>query len=189
VRVFGIDPGSLRTGYGCIETDGRRHRLIECGAIRSPEKASLAARLQQIHDELRRLIDATAPDCVAIENLFHARNVRSALTLGHARGVAMLAAVQSGRAVIEYTPAEIKSSVAGYGRAEKTQIQHMVKILLGLDAAPRPHDAADALAVALCHASHGGTLAQLAGAAARTPRSVRSWRHVTVEQLTRRRLQ
>ena len=189
MRVFGIDPGSLRTGYGCIETDGRRHRLIVCGAIRATERTALPARLQQIHDELRRLLDATSPDCVAIENLFHARNVRSALTLGHARGVAVLAAVQGGRTVIEYTPAEIKASVAGYGRAEKTQIQHMVKTLLGLDAAPKPHDAADALAVALCHAHHGGTLAQLAGAAAGEPRSLRSWRHVTPAQLTRRRLQ
>ena len=189
MRIFGIDPGSLRTGYGCIETDGRRHRLIECGAIRAVDRSSLAARLQQIHEELSRLIAATSPDCIAIENLFHAKNVRSALTLGHARGVAVLAAVQAGRPVIEYTPAEIKASVAGYGRAEKTQIQHMVKMLLGLDTAPKPHDAADALAVALCHANSGGTLAQLAGAAARTPRSLRSWRHVTVEQLTRRRLQ
>lgn len=189
MKIFGIDPGSLRTGYGCIETDGRRHRLIVCGAIRANDRTPLAARLQQIHDELRRLIDATSPDCIAIENLFHARNVRSALTLGHARGVAVLAAVQGGRTVIEYTPAEIKASVAGYGRAEKTQIQHMVKTLLGLDTAPRPHDAADALAIALCHAHHGGVLARLAGAAARAPRSARSWRHVTVDQLTRRRLQ
>ncbi len=118
----------------------------------APRRTSLPARLQQIHDELRRLIDATSPDCVAIENLFHAKNVSSALTLGHARGVAVLAAVHGGRTVIEYTPAEIKASVAGYGRAEKTQIQHMVKTLLGLDTAPPPHDAADALAVALCHA-------------------------------------
>ena len=189
MRVFGIDPGSLRTGYGCIETDGRRHRLIVCGAIRATDRTSLPARLQQIHDELRRLIDATSPDCIAIENLFHARNVRSALTLGHARGVAVLAAVHGGRTVIEYTPAEIKASVAGYGRAEKAQIQHMVKTLLGLDTAPQPHDAADALAVALCHAHHGGTLARLAGAASRGPRSLRSWRHVTADQLTRRRLQ
>ena len=189
MRIFGIDPGSLRTGYGCIETDGRRHRLIECGAIRATDRTSLASRLQQIRDELRRLLEVTSPDCVAIENLFHARNVRSALTLGHARGVAVLAAIQAGHTVIEYTPAEIKASVAGYGRAEKTQIQHMVKTLLGLDAAPRPHDAADALAVALCHAHSGGALARLAGAAARAPRNLRSWRHVTVEQLTRRRLQ
>ena len=115
--------------------------------------------------------------------------MRSALTLGHARGVAVLAAVHGGRTVIEYTPAEIKASVAGYGRAGKTQIQHMVKQLLGLAAAPQPHDAADALAVALCHAHAGGTLAQLAGAAARAPRNLRSWRHVTADQLSRRRLQ
>ena len=97
------------------------------------------------------LIQERRPECVAIENLFHAANVRSALKLGHARGVAMLAAVEAGVPVVEYTPAEIKRAVVGYGRAEKAQVQHMVKLLLGLAAVPSPHDAADALAVAICH--------------------------------------
>lgn len=151
MRVFGIDPGSERTGYGCIETDGRRHRLMTCGAITTPAGASFPERLARIHRELSSILSQCRPSCVAIENLFHATNVRSALKLGHARGVAMLAAVEAGCEVAEYTPAEIKRAVVGYGRAEKHQVQQMVKLLLGLDKPPSPHDAADALAVAICH--------------------------------------
>lgn len=189
MRVFGIDPGSLRTGYGCIDSNGRRHQLVACGAIQPPAKSSLPERLGRIYAELDRLIAGASPDCIVVENLFHARNVRSALTLGHARGVAVLAAVRAGVEVVEYTPAEIKASVAGYGRADKVQIQHMVKQLLGLAAVPRPYDAADALAVALCHIHAHGPIATLASAAARAPRHLRSWRHVTVDQLPRRRVE
>ena len=151
MRIFGIDPGSERTGYGCVESDGRRHVLVACGAVAAPPGDSFPHRLARIHMELSALLASCRPDCVAIENLFHANNVRSALKLGHARGVAMLAAVEAGCEVVEYTPAEIKRAVVGYGRAEKTQIGQMVKLLLGLTAAPSPHDAADALAVAICH--------------------------------------
>lgn len=151
MKVFGIDPGSERTGYGCVETDGRRHRLVICGAIATAGAATLAARLAVIHDGLSVLLRECQPDVVAIENLFYATNVRSALTLGHARGVAMLAAVEAGLELAEYTPAEIKRAVVGYGRAEKAQVGRMIALLLGLDAPPTPHDAADALAVALCH--------------------------------------
>jgi crossover junction endodeoxyribonuclease RuvC len=151
VRVFGIDPGSNCTGYGCIDTDGRRHRLVLCGAIRLSTAGAFPDRLATIYRELSSIIDRCQPECVAIENLFHASNVRSALKLGHARGVAMLAAVECGVPVVEYTPAEVKRAVVGYGRAEKPQVQQMVKLLLGLDRAPEPHDAADALAVAICH--------------------------------------
>jgi crossover junction endodeoxyribonuclease RuvC len=191
VKVFGIDPGSNRTGYGCIESDGRRHRLIACGAISTVPRTALPDRLHQIHGELGRLIAAHSPDCVVIENLFHAKNVRSALVLGHARGVAVLAAVHAGVPVLEYTPAEIKASVAGYGRAGKSQMGHMVKLLLGLAAAPRPHDAADALAVAMCHVHSSGRLGALAGAAVRAPRGQRSWRNLSsadLAQISRRRL-
>jgi crossover junction endodeoxyribonuclease RuvC len=186
VKIFGIDPGSVRTGYGCLETDGRRHRLVDCGAIAAGAGASLPDRLRFVHDELETLLSRTRPDCVAIENVFHARNVRSALVLGHARGVAVLAAVRAGVPIAEYTPAEIKASVVGYGRADKSQMQRMVKLLLGLDTAPRPHDAADALAVAICHAHSTGAVARLALTAARAPRRLRSWRHVSLEQLARR---
>jgi crossover junction endodeoxyribonuclease RuvC len=151
VRIFGIDPGSERTGYGCIESDGSRHRLVLCGAISSRAGASFTDKLLDIHRRLTTIMADCHPDCVAIENLFHAVNVRSALKLGHARGVAMLAAVEAGVPVMEYTPAEIKRVVVGYGRAEKHQVQRMVKLILGLPAPPSPHDAADALAVAICH--------------------------------------
>ena len=151
MRVFGIDPGSERTGYGCVETDGRCHRLVTCGAISATAGDAFPQRLARIHRELSALLRTCRPDSVAIENLFHAVNVNSALKLGHARGVAMLAAVEAGCPVVEYTPAEIKRAVVGYGRAEKHQVQQMIKLLLGLDEPPSPHDAADALAVAICH--------------------------------------
>jgi len=151
VRIFGIDPGSERTGYGCVETDGSRHHLVVCGAIAARAADAFPARLARIHRELTALLAECRPECVAIENLFHANNVRSALKLGHARGVAMLAAIEAGCEVVEYTPAEIKRAVVGYGRAEKPQVAQMIKLLLGLEKAPSPHDAADALAVAICH--------------------------------------
>ena len=151
MRIFGIDPGSERTGYGCVETDGRIARLVVCGAVTVPAAEAFPQRLARIHRELVRLLTQCAPDCVAIESLFHSANVRSALKLGHARGVAMLAAVETGCAVVEYTPAEVKRAVVGYGRAEKHQVQQMIRLLLGLKQPPTPHDAADALAVAMCH--------------------------------------
>jgi crossover junction endodeoxyribonuclease RuvC len=124
---------------------------VSSGAITSPAGAPFPDKLLRIHHRLSAILAECAPDCVAIENLFHAANVRSALKLGHARGVAMLAAVEAGLPVVEYTPAEIKRAVVGYGRAEKHQVQQMVKLILGLPALPTPHDAADALAVAICH--------------------------------------
>ncbi|HEY6360198.1 MAG TPA: crossover junction endodeoxyribonuclease RuvC [Vicinamibacterales bacterium] len=151
MRIFGIDPGSERTGYGCVETDGRRPRLVTCGAIAARAADSFPDRLARIHRELSALLVSCRPEYVAIENLFHAANVRSALKLGHARGVAMLAAVEAGCPVIEYTPAEIKRAIVGYGRAEKHQVQQMIKLLLGLAKPPSSLDAADALAVAICH--------------------------------------
>jgi crossover junction endodeoxyribonuclease RuvC len=156
VRIFGIDPGSERTGYGCVESDGRRHRLVTCGAISASARDSFPERLARIHRDLSNALNECRPDCVALENLFHAVNVRSALKLGHARGVAMLAAIQAGCLLVEYTPAEVKRAVVGYGRAEKGQVQQMVKLLLGLREAPTPHDAADALAVAICHLHSAG---------------------------------
>ena len=151
MRVFGIDPGCERTGYGCVETDGSRHRIVICGAISSPALAPFPDKLRRIHSQLTRFLEECQPESVAIENLFFSVNVRSALKLGHARGVAMLAAVEAGVPVFEYSPAEIKRAVVGYGRADKPQVQQMIKLLLGLDALPSPHDAADALAIAICH--------------------------------------
>ena len=151
MKVFGIDPGSARTGYGCVRSDGSRHRLIACGAITTLAASSFPEKLKIIHVELGALIARHRPDFVAIENLFHAVNARSALKLGHARGVAMLAAVEAGVPIVEYTPAEVKQSVVGYGRAEKGQVQSMVQLLLGLSEPPTPFDASDALAIAVCH--------------------------------------
>jgi len=181
VRVFGIDPGSARTGYGCVESDGSRHRLVSCGAIVMPSRAALAERLLAIHRQLGELLAAVHPDCVVVENLFHALHARSALTLGHARGVAILAAAEAGLPVVEYTPAEIKRAVVGYGRAEKTQVQQMVTMLLGLAVAPTPLDATDALAVAICHLHRLGPLSRAEASAASGRRQPRSWRQVRID--------
>jgi len=181
VIIFGIDPGSHRTGYGCVETDGSRHRLVACGAITTPASATFPEKLLVIHSQLAVLLGECRPDAVAIENLFHAVNARSALKLGHARGVAMLAAVEAGVPIYEYTPAEVKRVVVGYGRADKPQVQQMIKLLLGLAEPPSPHDAADALAVAVCHIhsqpSPRAARTIAATAAGRPRRAPSSWRH------------
>ncbi len=180
MKVFGIDPGSDRTGFGCVESDGHRHRLVRCGAIRA-DGATFSDRLSLIYRGLSAELAECQPECVAVENLFYSTNVRSALKLGHARGVAMLAAIEYGIPVLEYTPAEIKSAVVGYGRAEKHQVQQMVKLLLALDRVPTPHDAADALAVAICHIHSGvhNPRARAAREASGQDRTTapRSWRH------------
>ena len=168
MRIFGIDPGSERTGYGCVETDGRRHRLIACGAIAAVTAGAFPNRLALIHRELTARLIECRPADVVVENLFYASNARSALKLGHARGVAILAAVEAGCRIVEYTPAEVKRAIVGYGRADKRQVQQMIKLLLGLDRMPSPHDAADALAVAICHA-HSGLAIRDAGLGPRGP--------------------
>ena len=188
MRVFGIDPGSVRTGYGCVETDGTRHRLVTCGALSAAAGTSLPDRLHFIHDRLLDLLTQTRPDCVAVESLFYARNVRSALTLGHARGVAVLAAVEAGLPPVEYAPAEIKQALVGTGRAEKAQVQHMVTLLLGLDTPPSPFDASDALAIAICHVHTSGGGVPTAPRT-RASRADRSWRHVNLAALGRRQVQ
>jgi crossover junction endodeoxyribonuclease RuvC len=184
VRVFGIDPGSDRTGYGCIDSDGRSHQLVQCGAVRAGAGATFPEQLSIIFRELSALLAEHRPECVAIENIFYATNARSALKLGHARGVALLAASQAGVTVIEYAPAEIKRAVVGFGRAEKHQVGQMIKLLLGLEAVPTPHDAADALAVAVCHvhSSHGAVADAIRSSArpgipsSHMPRSWRAYR-------------
>ncbi len=181
MRIFGIDPGSIRTGYGCVDTDGSRSRLVLCGTLSATPRATFPDRLLVIHDGLAKLIERCRPQCVAIENVFHAKNARSALRLGHARGVALLAATEAGLPIVEYSPTEVKRAVVGYGRAEKQQVQEMVRLLLGLDTAPSLHDAADALAVALCH-SHTLAPAGAPGlpvgqpAAVGTPKTWRQYR-------------
>jgi len=182
VRIFGIDPGSVRTGYGCVESDGTRHHLVLCGAITAPARLPFPDRLLKIHNELRALLSDCRPDGVAVESLFYAVNARSALQLGHARGVALLTASQAGVPIAEYSPAEIKRAVVGYGRAEKPQVGQMIRLLLGLAEAPQPLDVSDALAVAICHLHHCGQRALVDAATAQAPMqrrgtgSTTSWR-------------
>ncbi len=180
MKIFGIDPGSERTGYGCVDTDGSRHKIVTSGAIRTKASASFPEKLLSIHTGLAALLSECQPDCVAIENLFTAVNPRSALKLGHARGVAVLAAVQAGLPVFEYTPAEVKLAVVGHGRAEKHQVQQMVKLILGLATLPTPFDASDALAVAICH-SHSMAPAGMALPTTPKSRAATNWRHYRPE--------
>lgn len=179
MKTFGIDPGSRRTGYGCVERVGSRQRLIICGSLSGPARGTFSDKLKAIHAGLTALLAQHRPDCVAIEGIFHAQNARSALRLGEARGVALLAASEAGVPVVEYAPAVIKRAVVGYGRAEKHQVQQMIKLLLGLDAPPSPHDVADALAVAICHlqTSTGTVVDRLRAEANRSSSTLRSWRH------------
>jgi crossover junction endodeoxyribonuclease RuvC len=152
IRILGVDPGSGSTGYGLIETDGSRHRAVIYGAIKTNSRRPFHHRLLRIYTELSRILAHEKVDVVAIEDVFYATNVQSALKLGHARGIPLLIAAQKGLPVLEYSPLEIKNAVVGYGRAEKAQVQSMVRMLLGLSEIPTPDDAADALAVAICHA-------------------------------------
>jgi crossover junction endodeoxyribonuclease RuvC len=156
VRVLGIDCGSERTGYGVIDTDGPEQRMVAAGVIRTSPKAPIEKRLLEIAQGLRRVIAEYAPESAGVEGIFFSANVKSALKLAHARGVALLAVAEAGIAVAEYSPLEIKMSVAGYGRADKRQVQTMVRSLLRLAEEIESEDAADALAVAICHATHRG---------------------------------
>jgi len=151
-RILGIDPGSRTTGYGIIDKYGSRIGFVACGTIRTTTDRKLNDRLLEIFDGLMQVIDQHQPDVAAVEDMFVAHNPRSALKLGHARGVAVLAAMKNGIRVHDYSPRVVKQAVAGYGQAEKEQVQHMVCALLQLSSCPSG-DAADALAVAICHAN------------------------------------
>jgi crossover junction endodeoxyribonuclease RuvC len=148
--VLGVDPGSMRTGYGVVESDGRRHHLVEMGTLVSSQRASLPEKLRHIHAGVATLIERLSPDALAVEDVFHAANTRTALVLGHVRGVVLLAGAQAGVAVYEYPPATVKQQVTGFGRAEKSQVAFMVTRMLELPQAAPSGDATDALAVALC---------------------------------------
>ncbi len=149
--VLGIDPGTAITGYGVITDRDSQPEVITYGAITTPADLALPNRLITIHREVLNLIDQYKPDQAAIEQLFFNKNVRTALAVGHARGVIMLALAEKNVPIYEYTPLEVKQAVTGNGRAEKKQIQEMIKILLELEKIPKPDDAADALAIAVCH--------------------------------------
>ncbi|HEY6938713.1 MAG TPA: crossover junction endodeoxyribonuclease RuvC [Terriglobales bacterium] len=165
MRVLGVDCGTEYTGYGVVEQAGDGRLSCQAvGAIRLNSREPLPTRLNSIFCRLRELIQEHRPDDVAIEDVFYAVNVKSALKLGQVRGVAMLAAATAGLPVAEYAPLAIKSAVVGYGRAEKSQVQQMVSRLLCLESVPQPSDAADALAIAICHLHTAATLARQAAA-------------------------
>jgi len=149
--VLGIDPGTAITGYGLVKGEDDALTLVTHGAITTPSDWPLPERLQRIYQELTALIEDGQPTAVAVEELFFSKNVRTALSVGQARGVTLLAAANAGLPIHEYTPLQVKQAIAGYGRATKDQVQQMVKMLLGLDSVPQPDDAADAIAVAICH--------------------------------------
>lgn len=153
MRVLGIDCGSERTGYGVIDSDGRRHSIVAAGTISTDPHDPLEKRLMQIASGLRAVIAAHAPQEAAVEEVFHAANARTALRLAHVRGVALLSAAEAGLRVGEYSPSQIKISVVGHGRAQKQQVKWMVRSLLRLQDHLESDDVADALAVAICHAT------------------------------------
>jgi crossover junction endodeoxyribonuclease RuvC len=150
--VLGIDPGLTRTGYGVIETSGRAFRAVAAGVIRTDRRLGIAGRLVELHRDLAEVIEEYAPDSAAIEEVFVNRNLQTATAVGRASGVAVLALGQAGVSVTEYTPSAVKMTLCGYGGADKDQVQQVVAMRLGLASAPSPADAADALAIALCHA-------------------------------------
>ena len=149
--VLGVDPGMATTGYGLVRQRGSHLDFVAFGTILTPAEQPLPERLLSIYRGIGRLCREFCPDMAAVEELFFNRNVRTAMIVGQARGAAVLAAAEAGLPVAEYTPLQVKQAVVGYGRAEKRQVQEMVRILLALDERPRPDDAADALAVAICH--------------------------------------
>lgn len=153
MRIIGIDPGTAIVGFGVIDTDKRKHTLLDAGVIKTPAKQDLQLRLKTIYDGLKEIIETNRPTVMVIEKLFFARNVTTAMSVSHARGVIMLIGAQMGLEVVEYTPLQIKQALTGYGRAEKSQIQEMVRVLLKLDKKPIQDDCADALAAALTYAT------------------------------------
>jgi crossover junction endodeoxyribonuclease RuvC len=167
MRVLGIDPGSDTTGWGVIEGDGPRYRLLEYGAIQSSQRQKFPARLLQISNGIEEVIARHRPEACAIEDTFLATNVKVTMKLGQVRGVAMLAAERAALETYEYSPRLVKQTVVGYGNAEKHQVQEMVRMLLSLTCAPEPQDAADALAVAICHFHHAGLTQRIMAAEAR----------------------
>ena len=162
VVILGIDPGYAITGYGVVSYQQNRLRVLDYGVISTPAQAPFPLRLLQIADRLDALIRTHKPQTMAVEELFFSRNTTTAIGTAQARGVAVLSGARSGIPVYEYTPMQVKLAVTGYGKAEKQQIQQMVRILLALDQVPRPDDAADALAVAICHAHSGNRSSALA---------------------------
>ena len=155
--ILGIDPGYATVGYGVVQYEHTQFTHIRHGAITTPAGIPLYLRLKEIYDDMLTLLDTFHPDAVAVEELFFNTNITTGIQVGHARGVLLLACAQRGIAPAEYTPSEVKQSVVGYGRAEKRQVMEMTRLMLKLPRMPRPDDAADALALAICHAHSAGS--------------------------------
>ena len=158
MRILGIDPGVAIVGFGVVDADRKDNRLVKCGVITTPAHTQLSARLNSIYLDLMELIATFKPEAIAIEELFFNTNITTGISVAQARGVILLACYQSGVPVFEYTPLQVKQAVCGYGRAEKKQVMDMVKRILHLQDVPRPDDAADAVAIALCHARSSTSL-------------------------------
>jgi crossover junction endodeoxyribonuclease RuvC len=167
MRVLGIDPGSETTGWGVIDTEGRKLKLVEFGTVRASARESFPARLLKIFEGVEEVIERFRPDACSVEEAFYAANVKTALKLGQVRGVVLVAAERARVEVNEYSPRLVKQTVVGYGNAEKHQVQEMVRVLLSLPRVPEPHDAADALANAICHVHHAGSRDRILAAEAR----------------------
>lgn len=160
MRVLGIDPGVAIVGFGVVDVERGKQQLVNCGVIRTPANTQLSSRLDQIYRDMQEIIQTFHPDVMAVEELFFDKNVTTGIAVAHGRGIILLAGYQAGLPIFEYTPMQVKQAVVGYGKAEKNQVMDMVRRLLKLQAAPRPDDAADAVAVALCHARSATSLIQ-----------------------------
>ena len=158
MRILGIDPGIATIGFAILDFDSGRYNLVKCGVITTPAGTNLSSRLERIFDDLSSLIEMFSPDCASVEELFFNTNITTGISVAHGRGVILLACQKYGVKIYEYTPLQVKQSVVGYGRAEKHQVMEMVKRLCSLKAAPKPDDAADAVALALCHARSSSSL-------------------------------
>lgn len=163
MRILGIDPGVATIGFGVVDSNKSRQNLVKCGVITTPAHTSLSSRLEQIFRDMADLLDLFKPDAVSIEELFFNTNITTGISVAHARGVILLACRLAKVPIFEYTPLQVKQSVVGYGRAEKKQVMEMVKRLCSLPAPPKPDDAADAVALALCHARSATSLLNQGG--------------------------
>lgn len=152
MRILGIDPGIATVGFGVVDSEKGKQKYISCGVITTPPGIPLSARLDQIYNDMNELIEAFKPEAVAIEELFFNTNITTGIAVAHGRGVILLSCYRSGLPIFEYTPLQVKQAVVGYGRAEKKQVIDMVRRILNMKSAPKPDDAADAVAIALCHA-------------------------------------
>ncbi len=158
LRILGIDPGLATVGFSIVDVEKSKMRLVTCGVISTPAHTSLSSRLDRIFEDMNDLISSFSPDVMSIEELFFNTNITTGIAVAHARGVILLSAYRAGVQVFEYTPLQVKQAVVGYGRAEKNQVIDMVRRILALPAAPKPDDAADAVALAICHARSSTSL-------------------------------